>query len=108
MSLFSYIIIQELPEAQRSAGPSLSISEDEHTITDVVSSTLAAKRRCAEPGDYAHKKHRKLAEEPAIISGNSPLTNQLQVVGQDLETEREKVRTLRKRSTDWRQGEELS
>jgi hypothetical protein len=49
-----------------------------------------------------------LAEELAIISGNSPLTNQLQVVGQDLEAEREKVRTLRKRSTDWRQGEELS
>jgi hypothetical protein len=44
MSLFSYIIIQELPETQRSAGPPLSISEDEHPITDVVSSTLAANR----------------------------------------------------------------
>jgi len=90
MTLFSYIVIQELPEAQRSAGPPLSISEDEHTITDVVSSTLATKRRCAEPGDCARKKHRKLAEEPTIISRNSQLTNQLQVVEQDLEAERER------------------
>lgn len=92
---------QEIPETRLSTGPFSSIRQDEDPIIENVqtanrfTSTVQRKRNI-ELQDSSRKKLKQTEGEPASMDDASLLATWIEAAQQDLESEKEKVRVLKK------------